>query len=225
MARIVAKSAFYRLNFRYFFLVWLILVPFSLFLCMINKMDYSAARSRKVDSLDSGFPRWYLLLAIALMLLEGLAYVSRISAWLESVSPLVLALVQTLGSVMLYWALMRGMKSCYRPLGFFWWLIIAMNLAGCLCTAFFRNTAFSAAVAALTPLAYIPAGILLLIWYRGRLHSLGWGMVIRILLATGLPFLFYFTVGLEGAYMTVLDLSLVLVHFLYVWCIVRVLKF
>lgn len=79
--------------------------------------------------------------------------------------------------------------------------------------------------AALTPLAYIPAGILLLIWYRGRLHSLGWGMVIRILLATGLPFLFYFTVGLEGAYMTVLDLSLVLVHFLYVWCIVRVLKF
>ncbi|MBQ7611280.1 MAG: hypothetical protein IJU74_09295 [Bacteroidales bacterium] len=84
--------------------------------------------------------------------------------------PALTGLINTAGMVVIYYAFLRGMKELIHPLSALWWIAIGINLLGfvffCLGEA---AHGLSAASATLLPLIYLPLGILLLVWYRGRL--------------------------------------------------------
>ena len=74
------------------------------------------------------------------------------------------------------------------------------------------------------PLVYIPLGILIYIWYRGRLGQVGLWMVIRILAVILIPVLFYITGLIEHSWGVVLmEVLTIGVDIYYAWVLRRVL--
>lgn len=78
--------------------------------------------------------------------------------------------------------------------------------------------------AAALPLIYLPLGILILVWYRGRLAHVGLWMIIQIMTANLVPVLFYMTGILESSWgLAVMEIITISVELLYAWVLRRVL--
>ncbi len=89
-----------------------------------------------INHLESGLKRWIIEAAFAIMVISAICTTTSILNWMRAEQPLVNALLQTLGMVVIYWAYLRGMKKLSRPLTTLWWLAITLNLLGFLCSAF-----------------------------------------------------------------------------------------
>lgn len=90
----------------------------------------------RVNHVDSGLPRWLIELAFVCLLLQGVCTWTPLMHMMEDHLPMVLAVIQTFGAVVMYYGLLRGMKPLYRPCMIWWWLVIALNIAGFVTTAF-----------------------------------------------------------------------------------------
>ena len=179
----------------------------------------------QIDVIQSGMSRIVLDSSFIVMVLAALCSHHTISEWMMVHFPVLNALLTTIGMVVIYYACMRGMKRLSHPLSWLWWAVIGLNILGFVLSCLGDKLhAVNAGTATLLPIVYLPLGVLIYVWYRGRLGSVGLWMVIRILVVNLVPVLFYMSGFLEtdwGFWM--MEVITIGVDLWYAWTLRRVL--
>jgi hypothetical protein len=188
-----------------------------------DNLDYTQSDLRNINHLDSGLPKWVITAAFVIMVVAAICTVTQIDLWLKEHASVVIALINTVGMVTMYYATMRGMKRLYHPLTALWIIVLALNIIGfvsILIEATLPEVSFITACA--LPLAYLPLGALIIIWYRGRLQQVGIWMIVRILVVFLLPIAWYMLeTGLNDV---ILDAIIVITELIYAWLFYRLLR-
>lgn len=188
-----------------------------------NNLDYTQSTLRNINHLTSGLPQWGITVAFIIMVAAAICTITPIDSWLKNHVSIVIALINTVGMVTMYFAAMRGMKRLYRPLTALWIIVLALNIIGFF--AIFFETALPEAsfiTACALPLAYLPLGTLITIWYRGRMQQVGIWMIVRILVDFFLPIAWYMLgIGLNDIF---LDSIIVVTELIYAWQFYRLLR-
>jgi hypothetical protein len=179
-----------------------------------------------VNHLDSGLPRWLIEAAFVCYLLQAVLNWAPLLHWVNDAHlSWARGIVQTFGPVVMYIGLMRGMKSLYRPLTVWWWLVIALNLAGFI-TELIPAITYSIGlpVAVSLMLVYVPLGSAIAFNYRGRLHQVGIWMVLYILISSIIPVVSFLLVGPESGLANLpMEIPTIAVIVIYAWMQRRVL--
>ena len=179
-----------------------------------------------VNHLDSGLPRWLIEAAFVCYLLQAVLNWAPLLHWVNDAHlSWARGIVQTFGPVVMYIGLMRGMKSLYRPLTVWWWLVIALNLAGFI-TELIPAITYSIGlpVAVSLMLVYVPLGSAIAFNYRGRLHQVGIWMVLYILISSIIPVVSFLLVGPESGLANLpMEIPTIAVIVIYAWVQRRVL--
>jgi hypothetical protein len=188
-----------------------------------DNLDYTQSALRNISHLDSGLPKWVITAAFVIMVVAAVCTVTPIDHWMKEHASLGIALINTVGMVAMYYAAMRGMKRLYHPLTALWIIVLVLNIVS------FVSILFEAAlpevsfiIACALPLAYLPLGALIIIWYRGRLQQVGIWMIVRILVVFLLPIAWYLLgIGLDDLFM---DAVIVIIELIYAWQFYRLLR-
>ena len=188
-----------------------------------DNLDYTQSALRNISHLDSGLPKWVITAAFVIMVVAAVCTVTPIDHWMKEHASLGIALINTVGMVAMYYAAMRGMKRLYHPLTALWIIVLVLNIVS------FISILFEAAlpevsfiIACTLPLAYLPLGALIIIWYRGRLQQVGIWMIVRILVVFLLPIAWYLLgIGLDDLFM---DAIIVIIELIYAWQFYRLLR-
>lgn len=148
-------------------------------------------RSIYIDKVDSGIPRWLIEVGFALFVIQALNTAYDISEWVnanglqETVWLMVLA-----SDVILYYAMMMGMRSLARPFTMLWAIMIVVVAAGDI-TSIFTASIIELALAVATPLVFLPLGFAITYFYRGRLQWVGILMIAHMVTMIILPIMLY----------------------------------
>lgn len=179
-----------------------------------------------VNHVNSGLPRWLIEAAFVCYLLQAVLNWAPLLHWVNYAHlSWVRGIVQTFGPVVMYIGLMRGMKPLYRPLMVWWWIVIALNLAGFV-TELVPSIMYSIGlpVAISLMLVYLPLGCAIFFGYRGRLRQVGLWMVLYILISSIIPVASYLLVGPESGLANLLmEIPTITVIVIYAWMQRRVL--
>lgn len=188
-----------------------------------DNLDYTQSALRNINHLDSGLPKWVITAAFFIMVVAAICTISEIDLWLKEYAPVAIALINTVGMVTMYYATMRGMKRLYHPLTAWWVIVLVLNILSFICILFEAALPeVSFIVACALPLAYLPLGALIIIWYRGRLQQVGIWMIVRILVVFLLPIAWYMLgIGLNNLF---LDTIIVIIELIYAWQFYRLLR-
>lgn len=179
-----------------------------------------------VNHVDSGLPRWLIEAAFVCYLLQAVLNWSPLLHWFNDAQlSWVCAIIHTFGPVVMYMGLMRGMKPLYRPFTVWWWIVIALNLAGFV-TEMVPAIMFSVGLplAVSLMLVYVPLGSLLMYNYRGWLRQVGLWMVLYILISSILPVISFLLVGPKSGLANLpMEIPTIAVIVVYAWVQRRVL--
>ena len=185
--------------------------------------DYTRDENRSINHMTSGLPQWVITAAFIIMVVAAVFTITPIDRWLKDYASIVIALINTVGMVTMYYATMRGMKSLYHPLTALWIVIIALNIVSFFAILFESALPeVSFIIACALPLCYLPLGALIITWYRGRLQQLGIWMIVRILVVFLLPIAWYMLgIGLDDS---IMDAIIVIIELIYAWQFYRILR-
>ena len=187
-----------------------------------NNLDYTQSTLRNINHLTSGLPQWVITVAFIIMVAAAICTITQIDYWLKEHASAVIALINTVGMVIMYYATMRGMKRLYHPLTALWIIVLVLNIISfisILIEPALPEVSFITACA--LPLAYLPLGTLITIWYRGRMQQVGIWMIVRILVDFFLPIAWYMLgIGLNDIF---LDSIIVVTELIYAWQFYRLL--
>lgn len=188
-----------------------------------DNLDYTQNDNRCIDHLTSGLPRWFITTAFIIMVVAAIFTITSLDSWGKENAPLAIALINTVGMVTMYYATMRGMKRLYHPLTAWWVIVLVLNILSFICILFEAALPeVSFIVACALPLAYLPLGALIIIWYRGRLQQVGIWMIVRILVVFLVPIAWYMLgIGLNNLF---LDTIIVIIELIYAWQFYRLLR-
>ena len=188
-----------------------------------DNLDYTQNDNRNINHLDSGLPRWVITAAFIIMVVAAFCTITQIDLWLKEHAPIAIALINTVGMVTMYYATMRGMKRLYHPLTALWIIVLALNIISFISILFesaLPEVSFITACA--LPLAYLPLGALIIIWYRGQMQQLGIWMIVRILVVFLLPIAwFMLNISLNDLFM---DAIIVIIELIYAYQFYRLLR-
>lgn len=188
-----------------------------------DNLGYTQSSLRNVNHLDSGLPKWVITGAFVIMVVAAICTITDIDLWLKEHIPVVIALINTVGMVTMYYATMRGMKRLYHPLTALWIIVLALNIISFISILFesaLPEVSFITACA--LPLAYLPLGALITIWYRGQMRQLGIWMIVRILVVFLLPIAwFMLNISLNSLFM---DAIIVIIELIYAYQFYRLLR-
>ena len=188
-----------------------------------DNLDYTQNDNRSINHLDSGLPQWVITAAFIIMVVAAICTVTQIDIWLKEHIPVIIALINTVGMVTMYYATMRGMKRLYHPLTALWIIVLALNIISFISILFesaLPEVSFITACA--LPLAYLPLGALITIWYRGQMRQLGIWMIVRILVVFLLPIAwFMLNISLNSLFM---DAIIVIIELIYAYQFYRLLR-
>ena len=179
-----------------------------------------------VNHLNSGLPRWLIEAAFVCYLLQAVLNWAPLLHWVNDAHlSWARGIVQTFGPVVMYIGLMRGMKPLYRPFTVWWWLVIALNLAGFVTELISAITySIGLPVAVSLMLVYVPLGSAIAFNYRGRLHQVGIWMVLYILISSIIPVVSFLLVGPESGLANLpMEIPTIAVIVIYAWVQRRVL--
>ncbi len=179
-----------------------------------------------VNHVDSGLPSWLIEAAFMCYLLQAVLNWVPLLHWVNDHHlSWARGIVQTFGPVVMYVGLMRGMKPLYRPFTVWWWIVIALNLAGFvteLIPALMYSLGLPVAVSLM--LVYIPLGSAIAFNYSGRLHQVGLWMVFYIMISSIIPVVSFLLLGskcgLANLPMEILTIAVIVI---YAWVQRRVL--
>ena len=140
-----------------------------------QKISKEPRRSLIINKVESGMPRWLIEVGFVMMAIQAVSTACDISNWIET----------------------NGMKPLRHLYTWMWWLLIVLNVAGDL-TYILPESILNLAVAVAQPLAYLPLGISIGYFYRGRLQWVGILMVafmvtmiiLPIMLIDFIPYIF-----------------------------------
>ena len=186
--------------------------------------DKTIAEQRCVNYVKSGLPRWLIEMAFVCLILQGITTWTPILHWFMEHAPILLAIIQTFGAVVMFYAVMQGMKSLYKPFTYLWWIVIALNLAGFVTTSIpVINEIIGIPIAISLMLVYIPLGCSIAIFYRGRLQQVGIWMVLYILISAIIPVVWFLFANDSSLMDILLESSTIGVVFIFAWMLRRVL--
>ncbi|MBQ5577382.1 MAG: hypothetical protein IIT40_00795 [Prevotella sp.] len=186
--------------------------------------DKTIAEQRCVNHVESGLPRWLIEMAFVCLILQGITTWTPILHWFMEHAPILLAIIQTFGAVVMFYAVMQGMKSLYKPFTYLWWIVIALNLAGFVTTSIpVINEIIGIPIAISLMLVYIPLGCSIAIFYRGRLQQVGIWMVLYILISAIIPVVWFLFANDSSLMDILLESSTIGVVFIFAWMLRRVL--
>ena len=191
---------------------------------IIEKAESIESQSH-VDYVDSGLPRWLIEAAFVSYLLQAAINWSPQLQWMMAHASWAVAVINTFGALVMYVGLMRGMKPLYRPFKAWWWVVIALNLAGFI-TELIPSIMFSVGlpVAVSLMLVYLPLGCAIAFGYRGRLRQVGLWMVLYILISSLVPVVSLLLVGSESGMDNLpMEIPTIAVIVIYAWMQRRVL--
>lgn len=179
-----------------------------------------------VNHLDSGLPRWLIEAAFVCYLLQAAINWSPLMHWMNGAHlSWVRAIIQTFGALVMYYGLLQGMKPLYRPLTVWWWLVIALNLAGFLAElipVLMYSVGLPVAVSLM--LVYLPLGSAIIYNYRGKLRMVGLWMVLYILISSIIPVVSFLIVGPDSGLANLpMEIPTIAVIVIYAWMQRRVL--
>ena len=180
-----------------------------------------ASSSHKVNSLHSGVKRVWIEIGFVIMVLAAIATWSAVDAFLSlsMAGTICKAAINTVGMVIIYYAMLRGMLPLRHPLTKMWIVLLALNVIGFVTSLLrfygepFESIDFK--VASSLSLAYLPMGVLLMAWYRGKLGRIGLWMILRILTCILLPIAWLMFLG--GRMLTLLDIIVLAVELIYAY--------
>ena len=178
-----------------------------------------------VNHVDSGLPHWLIEAAFVCYLLQAVVNYAPLMHWLESHASWAVAVINTFGAVVMYVGLMQGMKPLYRPFTAWWWVVIALNLAGFV-TELVPVVMYSMGlpVAVSLMLIYLPLGCAIAFSYRGRLRQVGIWMALYILISSIIPVISYLLVGSKSGLANLpMEIPTIAVIVIYAWMQRRVL--
>ena len=179
-----------------------------------------------VNHVNSGLPRWLIEAAFVCYLLQAIVNWAPLLHWMNDAHlSWVRGIVQTFGAVVMYVGLLRGMKPLYRPFTVWWWIVIALNLAGFV-TELIPAIMFSVGlpVAVSLMLVYLPLGSAIIFNYRGRLRQVGLWMVLYILISSIIPVVSFLLAGPESGLANLpMEIPTIAVIVIYAWVQRRVL--
>lgn len=195
-----------------------------------TSLDYVKKQNRVVNYLDSGLKRLTIEIGFVIMVISAICTLSSVGDVMrESLAGTIcLAFINTVGMVILYYAMMRGMHTLYHPLKWMWIILIALNLIG-FATTFLKLideslVVIDLIVAALLLIAYLPMGVLLIVWYDGKLGRLGMWMIARIIIVTLLPIAWVILLGETGVRLTlILDIIVLAIELIYAYVLRNIL--
>jgi len=179
-----------------------------------------------VNHVDSGLPRWLIEVAFVCYLLQAVLNWAPLLHWVNDAHlSWARGIVQTFGPVVMYVGLMRGMKPLYRPFTVWWWIVIALNLAGFvteLVPAIMYSVGLPVAVSLM--LVYLPMGSGIFYNYRGRLRQVGLWMILYILISSIIPVVSFLLFGPESGLANLpMEIPTIAVIVIYGWVQRRVL--
>lgn len=157
----------------------------------VRMMANDKRRSIFIDKVESGLPRWLIEVGFALFVIQAINTSYDISEWVNANGlQAQVWLIVLAGDIILYYAMMRGMKPLVRPLTILWWLFIVVVAAGDI-TAVFPESIINLALAVVTPLVFLPLGISIAFFYRGWLQWVGILMVAHMMTMIIFPIMLY----------------------------------
>lgn len=187
-------------------------------------IDYVKKQNRVVNSLDSGLKRLTIEIGFIIMVISAICTLSSVGDVMrESLAGTIcLALINTVGMLIIYYAMMRGMRPLYHPLNRMWIILIMLNLLGFVTTFLIlideSLIIIDLVVAALLLMGYLPMGVLLIVWYDGKLGRLGIWMIARIIIVTLLPIAWFLLLDQMGErLLLVLDIIVLAVELIYAY--------
>jgi hypothetical protein len=179
-----------------------------------------------VNHLDSGLPRWLVEAAFVCYLLQAAVNWGPQMHWMDAAHlSWVRAMFQTFGAVVMYVGLLRGTKPLYRPFTVWWWVVIALNLAGFV-TEMIPSIMYVVGlpVAVSLMLVYLPLGCAIAFSYRGRLRQVGIWMALYILISSVVPVVSFLIAGPESGLANLpMEIPTIAVIVIYAWVQRRVL--
>lgn len=180
-----------------------------------------ASSSHEVNSLHSGVKRLWIEIGFVIMVLAAIATYSAVDAFLSSsmVGTICKTVINTVGMVIIYYAMLRGMLPLRHPLTKMWIVLLALNIIGFVTSLLrFYGEPFASVdfwVASSLSLVYLPMGVLLMAWYRGKLNRVGLWMILRILTCILLPIGWFIFLG--DRLMLLLDIIVLAVELIYAY--------
>ena len=148
-------------------------------------------RSIYIDKVESGLPRWLIEVGFVLFVIQAFNTSYDIAEWVDAnglQAPMWFIVLA--GDMILYAAVMRGMKLLVRPFTVLWWIFIVVVAAGDI-TSMFPESVIDLALAVATPLVYLPLGISIAFFYRGWLQWVGILMVTYMVTLIIFPIMLY----------------------------------
>ena len=148
-------------------------------------------RSIYINKVDSGMPSWLIEVGFVLFVVQAVCTEITISNWIENnrlaIPRSILVLI---GDLILYYGMMVGMKPLRLPFTTLWWILIVLDVAGCI--AFMvPDSTINLALAIATPLAFLPLGFSIAFFYRSWLQWVGILMVAHMVTMIILPIMLY----------------------------------
>ena len=148
-------------------------------------------RSIFINKVESGLPRWLIEVGFVFFVIQAINTSYDIAEWVNAnglQAPMWLIVLA--GDVILYYAMMRGMKPLVRPFTVLWWIFIVVVAAGDI-TSIFPESVIDLALAVATPLVFLPLGFVITYFYRGWLQWVGILMILYMVVMIILPIMLY----------------------------------
>ena len=148
-------------------------------------------RSIYINKVESGVPRWLIEIGFVFFVLQAINSSYDIAEWVDAnglqapVWFIVLA-----GDMILFYAMMQGMKSLVRPFTVLWWIFLLVVAAGDI-TSIFPESIIDLALAVATPLVYLLIGFVITYFYRGWLQWVGILMIAYMVTMIIFPIILY----------------------------------
>lgn len=179
----------------------------------------------RVDHVDSSLPRWLIEVAFLCLIAQSVINWSPLLIWMEENASWLQAIVQTVGPVVMYVGLLRGMRSLYHPFRIWWRVMIVLNLLGFISLTFpGLLIEFNLTLAVSLMFIYVPFGCLLALSYQGRLRQVGIWMALYMLISAIIPTLCYLLIeNMEGFNTLWLEVPTVGANLIYACVLRRVL--
>lgn len=189
------------------------------------KMAESIESKYRVNHVDSHLPRWLIEAAFVCYILSAVFNYSPLLHWIEQHASWLNAFLGTFGSLVMYIALLRGMKPLYRPMTVAWWIVIVQDILGFFALLFPSLAGvYGLPVAVSLMLVYLPFGCTIAYCYRGRLRQVGIWMALYILISSIVPVLTYLLFPPDSWIGTLsLEIPTIAVIIIYAWVQRRVL--
>jgi hypothetical protein len=148
-------------------------------------------RSIYINKVESGVPRWLIEVGFLFFVVQAINTSYDVSEWVNANGLQVpVWFIVLAGDMILYYAMMRGMKSLVRPFTVLWWIFMVVVAAGDI-TSMFPESIIDLALAVATPLVYLPLGFAITYFYRGWLQWVGILMILHMVTMIILPIMLY----------------------------------